>query len=575
MEHHTVHKPEDLLPFMPQILQASEIALHAEMTASRSGGLHTLHLATTNIPPISIDCRTFLPEGTTLLHEALSTHAVKVLFNAKTVIGCLLPYGIHLRPLFDGMLAAQLLYQPPDQYRFDLPHVAKQCLDASLPGLGDDNRNGNLRPALAEAGAQIAQLLLQLRSAMIPELQRQGLVRIAEIEFRCVQAIGHMECHGIHLDRQRWQELRDKTEAERTAALERLYEYTGHPMEQLSLWGEGEALNLNFDSNKFVRALLNDNGIPVASTGKQELHPFRDHPLVQALSAYRKAAKSVSSFLQPYPALIDLETGRLHPSYGQISTYSGRMSCVDPNIQQIPRDAAFRQCFTAPPGRCLIIADYSQIELRAAAQISRDERMLAACQEGRDLHALTASLLTGKPEGQVSKMERQSAKAVNFGLIFGMGAQGLQKYAQSSYGVPMSLEQAVLFRERFFEAYQGIDQWHKHLKAHPEREGRTLSGRRFTFPHTPTLPEMANLPVQGTAADIVKKALGTIAERIEGTDTLIVAVVHDEILLECAEDRAAEMKALLTTEMEDAARSILPQAAAEVEAVIAGSWAGK
>lgn len=157
------------------------------------------------------------------------------------------------------------------------------------------------------------------------------------------------------------------------------------------------------------------------------------------------------------------------------------MSCGGPNIQQIPRDKQFRACFTAPAGSKLVIADYSQIELRVVAEISKDRRMIEAYRNGEDLHRLTASLLTGKRIEEVLKAERQSAKAVNFGLVFAMGARGLQGYASETYGVDMSLEQAEQFRNRFFQAYQGVAAWHKQLQDHPPRESRTLAGRKFVF----------------------------------------------------------------------------------------------
>ena len=136
------------------------------------------------------------------------------------------------------------------------------------------------------------------------------------------------------------------------------------------------------------------------------------------------------------------------------------MSCYNPNIQQIPREADFRSCFTAPHGRKLVLADYSQIELRVAAQISGDSRMKSACQKGEDLHALTASLISNVPISQVTKAQRQAAKAVNFGLIFGMGAEGLRQYSSQSYGVDMTLEEAEQFRSAFFQNYHGINWWH-------------------------------------------------------------------------------------------------------------------
>ncbi len=398
---------------------------------------------------------------------------------------------------------------------------------------------------------------------------------MAEIEFNCVRAVSQMEFYGIRLNEKGWHALAERMRLEREKAQETLYAYTGRPMAQTTLWGEDEVIGQNFDSNAFVLDLLHRSGIPAQATAKHDLYPYRAHPLVRALTDYRKAAKALSAVLEPVGASVHPITARLHPRYGQIAAYSGRMSCASPNIQQIPRDPAFRACFDAPPGRSLVIADYSQIELRVAAQISQDERMLAAYQNGEDLHLLTASLLTGRPMDKVTKQERQAAKAVNFGLVFGMGAAGLQQYARQTYGVEMTADQATLFRARFFDAYKGLADWHRRLKESPPKEGRTLTGRRYALSKTPSLPELSNGPVQGTAADILKKALGLLADRLEGTDTWMVGVVHDEILLECPKAEGSERAALLKRTMEEAANNILPLVPASVEAKVSASWAEK
>ena len=251
------------------------------------------------------------------------------------------------------------------------------------------------------------------------------------------------------------------------------------------------------------------------------------------------------------------------------------MSCGSPNIQQIPRDLHFRACFAAPPGRKLVIADYSQIELRVAAQISGDGRMISAYQNGEDLHALTASLISNVPADSVTKVQRQAAKAVNFGLIFGMGAAGLQKYARQPYGVEMSLEQATGFRDSFFSAYPGIAAWHQRIKNAKPTEERSLSGRKFTFNQDSGAAGLYNTPVQGTAADIAKAALGILAKRTKGTSIRIIVVVHDEILLEAPEGEAGSAATMLKESMESAGNSILSDVPCMAEAKIADTWAGK
>src|SRR5215204_2400180 len=171
--------------------------------------------------------------------------------------------------------------------------------------------------------------------------------------------------------------------------------------------------------------------------------------------------------------------GRVYASWRQLRAATGRMACDHPNLQNIPMSGPLRSYIRAPEGRVFVIADYSQIELRIAAKISGDKEMLSAYAEGQDLHTLTARSLTGQED--VSNDDQKLAKAVNFGLLYGMGAKGLQSYALRSYGVEMSLEEATLYRKRFFRTYPGLKRWHERERRAWQRgdtETRTLTGRR-------------------------------------------------------------------------------------------------
>ena len=251
------------------------------------------------------------------------------------------------------------------------------------------------------------------------------------------------------------------------------------------------------------------------------------------------------------------------------------------NIQQTPRELAFRACWQAPEGRMLVIADYSQIELRVAAEIAQDQRMMKAYQQGEDLHRLTASLVSGVPIALVDKQQRQAAKAINFGLIFAMGARGLQAYSQDTYGVEMTLSQAEQFRQRFFQAYRGIDRWHKRVReedAQKRQEGqpsetRTLLGRRYIWSNPAGVAGLYNMPVQGSAADITKKALILIHEENHHPSWHLVGCVHDEILMEVPEQDGVEAQNFLKRQMERAGKAILRSVPVLAESNIGHSWA--
>lgn len=222
-----------------------------------------------------------------------------------------------------------------------------------------------------------------------------------------------------------------------------------------------------------------------------------------------------------------------------------------------------------------MIADLSQIELRITAEISGDARMISAFQDGQDLHRLTASLLTGTPLGEVTSGDRQAAKAVNFGLIYAMGAPGLRDYARTNYDVELTPKQAEVFIERFFEAYPGVAAWQASVKRRRAYESRTPVGRRRRWSEEPPLTQLLNTPVQGTGADILKQALGMLPAALKGTGARIVATVHDEIVLEAPEDQAQEVGTRLETVMKQAGRTYVTRVPIEVKVVIASNWIKK
>lgn len=579
MKYILILSKNEIISYLPEIKQANILAIDTETTGldPHTDKLRLIQIAVAGLPIFVIDCFSFLPDGANIIKEILETRAVKIFQNAKFDLQFFMALNIYPSPIFDTMLAAQLLSSSGGPSRFGLDVLAQHYLNETL--LKDEqksNWSGRLTESQLEYAAKDADILFRLREIMVKQIYENKLSAVALIEFSCVNAMALIEYTGNCLDIPRWNALLTETEKERDEALEILYTYTGKPTVQLNLFGEEEqSYSFNFDSNTFVLDLLHQNDIQVKSTSKFDLAHHFNHPLVKAITAYRKSSKLISSFLYPIPDMINPKTKRLHPNYAQMGAWSGRMTCWNPNIQQIPRADKFRACFVAPSGRKLIIADYSQIELRVAAEITQDSRMMEAYRNGDDLHRLTASLMVGKDIDSVESQERQAAKAVNFGLIYSMGAAGLKQYAEQSYGVDMPLEQAEQFRSRFFKAYTGIEKWHRAMKNSPLREGRTLTGRKFKFSEDAGLSILSNAPVQGTAADIAKKALGALAQRLKGTDTQIVGVIHDEILLESSDENIDEMTVLLKTTMEEAGNSILKYVPCQADVNVAQNWAGE
>ncbi|MCD4708607.1 MAG: bifunctional 3'-5' exonuclease/DNA polymerase [Candidatus Sabulitectum sp.] len=562
-----------------RLLSAKVMAVDTETTGldPHTSKLRLIQIAVEGSVTVIFDCFKLLPEAVEKITAILTSPAIKVFQNARFDLQFLWSESISVSGwIFDTMLAAKLLRTSGGPRSAGLASLAKYYLNQTLSKEEQKSDfSSQLTTGQLDYAAKDAYILLELRHQLLDEIKKHHLIEVTRLEFACVYAVASIEYDGICLDREKWLILRQETEQMKTEALSELYPFIGYPAVQLGMFDNHQSYGHNVNSNKQVLKMLNDNGIHVENTSKHSLARYNQHPIVVSLMKYRQASKALSSFLHSIPRQINKSTGRLHPQYSQIGAWSGRMSCGRPNIQQIPRGQAFRQCFTAPPGRKLIIADYSQIELRVIAQVSGDHRMIEAYRNGEDLHRLTAALILQKQIKLITKKERQAAKAVNFGLVFGMGASGLKAYAQETYGVEMSLDEAEVFKKRFFTGYKGVEAWHKELQKKKPDTSRTLAGRKHTYSKNSGMSGRYNTPVQGTAADILKNALGLLYVALKDTNTSIVAVIHDEIVLECDEGKALETALLLKNTMEEAGSRYMKDVPVVAEASIANSWAEK
>jgi DNA polymerase-1 len=267
---------------------------------------------------------------------------------------------------------------------------------------------------------------------------------------------------------------------------------------------------------------------------------------------------------------------RLHP----LAADTGRFSCTDPNLQQVPSEhtaPGLRACFRPPPDRVLVVADYAQIELRVAAQLAPCDALAAVFRDGRDPHRATAATLAGKVEGDVTAHERKLAKAVNFGFLFGMGAERFRSYALSGYGLELDDAGARSAREAFFATFPGIADWHRRV-ARLCRQAtplvvRTALGRRRRFEAgSANVPTALNVPVQGTAAEGFKRAVAALHPVLRGLDGRGVLVVHDEYIAEVPRERADEARARVEAEMQAAMASVVTAVPIVVDAHVAESW---
>jgi DNA polymerase-1 len=479
--------------------------------------------------------------------------------------------------LFDTMLASQLLAAGEEGVSHSLRAVCRRHL-----GLALDKReqagdwSGEIAPAqLAYAALDVA-LLVPLAAALERELERQGMERAAAIEMEALPAVAALEGAGMAVDAEALGRALAQGAAEREAAAARARALLPpRPRRQSHLLPEPLALTSAAEVTAALRAL----GLEVPDLREETLARWGDRPEVAAYLAWRRLDKR-AAFLDGLARFAVADGGgwaRVYPEYWQIGASSGRMSCSGPNLQQVPRDAEVRRLFAPPPGRALVIADYSQVELRIVAALSGDERMREAFRRGEDLHRVTAALLAGKAPGDVTREERQAAKAANFGLVYSMGARGLMEYARQGYGVNMGLEEARRVRERFFAAYPGVAAWHERARREARAAGvtRTVAGRLRRLGPDARPGDVYNAPVQGSGADIFKAALARVWRAVEPLGAVPTAAVHDELVLECDGGGAPEVAARVGAEMRAAAEEMFPEVPFPVEVHVGADWAEK
>lgn len=496
-------------------------------------------------------------------------------FDAKWICHHL---GVDLGGVFDTMLASQLIAAGDTDRRHNLAEVANFFLGVELDKSQQvsDWSAAELSQEQVQYAAKDAAIMVGLREKIVERLRQDDLIRVAKLEFDTVVPLAQMELNGFFIDQERWREQLSKMLAEQKRIAAELQGMLAAGVAQASLFGTAE---INLDSQSQVADALRNLGVPLThSTRHSQLEPLADdYPVVAKLIEYRGVAKAISSFGENILEYVRPETGRLHSDFRQIGAPTGRFSSSNPNIQQIPHDEAYRRCFRAPEGRKLVVADYSQIELRILAEFSKDENLLKAFQSDADFHSMAAAQVFGIDPDAVTPDQRSFAKRLNFGVVYGMGAS---RFATMT---GLSQEQAEGTLRRYFQTYRGLDSWLRESgnSAVANRVSRTGSGRMYRHKFDDNDREKIgnvkrnakNFPIQGTSADILKRSLCLLHAKIAGSRTKLVNIVHDEIILECDAADAENVRDLLIGAMTDAAREYLKTVPIKVDAKIGDDWA--
>lgn len=493
--------------------------------------------------------------------------------NLKYDAHVLQNHGIHMQGISNDTLLESFVLDSTK--RHDMDSMASRFLNhktihfEDIAGKGVKQLTFN-QIDLEKAGpyaAEDADITLRLHQTIIAQLEEtpELLNVYKEIELPLMPIIQHIERNGVKIDAEML-----ATQSQQLA--ERMAE-----LEQQSYAVAGEEFNLA--SPKQIQAILFEKlELPVIrktpkgqpSTAEDVLQELAEEfELPRLILEHRGLSKLKSTYTEKLPKLIDANTGRVHTSYHQTGAATGRMSSSDPNLQNIPvrseEGRRIRKAFVADEGNCILAADYSQIELRIMAHLSADTTLLNAFKEGLDIHRATAAEVFNVALDEVETEQRRAAKAINFGLIYGMSAFGLAKQLN------VTRYQAQDYIDLYFERYPGVKNYMDKTREQAHETGyvETLFGRRLYLPEINSRNGMRrqyaertaiNAPMQGTAADIIKRAMINVYNRLQNSDisAFIIMQVHDELVFEVAKDHVDDLSALLHIEMEGAADLNVP-----------------
>ena len=529
-----------------------------------------------------IDLQPFgsLRENTDLapLRELLADSSkIKIAHNAKFDAKWVRHHlGTEVNGLFDTFLASQLIAAGDQDRRHSLAEVAQFFTGTELDKSEQiSDWGGELSQSQIEYAARDAAIMIPLREQIDERIKNDDLTRAAELEFQCIMPIAEMELNGFYLDEARWREQLDRVKVAQAKSADELQEMLSEGVAQATLFGRAE---INLDSQQQVTDALLNLGVPVPDTTRAwQLQPLaEEYPVVAKLLEYRGVAKSLSSFGENILEFIEPKTGRIHADFRQIGAPTGRFSCSNPNLQQIPHEEQYRRCFRAPAGRKLVIADYSQIELRILADFSGDTNFIKAFVSGQDFHTTTASQVFGVAPTEVSAEQRSFAKRLNFGVVYGIGA--------SRFGMMTGLSQneAENTLRRYFGTYRDLDAYLRQSGSDviSKRIARTASSRmlRLRFDETDRQQIASarrygvNMPIQGTSADILKRSLRLLHDSLRGTSGQLVNIVHDEVIVECDADEAESIADKLERAMCTAGAEYIAKVPVNVDVHISDEW---
>jgi DNA polymerase I len=512
-----------------------------------------------------------LADVTSGLKAALENASIgKTVHNGKHAMTMLADQGLKLENLsFDPMLAAYLL----GEKGLGLRALAFNRLGIEITALAELSGSGKKQKSLeqielgrvADCVCSGLGAIWSLRDGLEAELRNQGLWRLfSEVEMALVPVLVAMETNGLLLDTGLLYKMSLELGQQLLRLEQEIYSSVGHQFNINSPQQLGQVL---FSDLKLPQSRKTKTGYSTDASVMEALRGV--HPVVELILEYRQISKLKSTYVDALPALVNPHTGRVHTSFNQTGTTTGRLSSSEPNLQNIPvrgeMAARIRKAIIAPPGAYLLSADYSQIDLRALAHLSRDAGLIAAFAQDEDIHTMTASRLFGVQAEAVTADMRRNAKTVNFGVIYGMSDYGLEQ------ATGLTREEAAQFIALYFERYPGVKKYLEATKEQARKLGyvQTVLGRRRFIPEIYSPNRMVreaaermaiNAPVQGTSADIIKVAMIDLHREMDRRklSSKMLLQIHDDLLFQVPGTEVEEMKGLVGDLMPRAVQLSVP-----------------
>lgn len=530
-----------------------------------------------------------------LLPFLVSNKWKKLIFNEKFEAAFFLyKYGIPINNTFDCFLAEKVLR--PDSLNNSFEDVAMRYLGVQLDKKVRKSFIGKKTAGFSEKqikyAAEDVQYLFPLYEQQKAKLAEDNLTEVAELEFSVAPVVASMEITGVPVDAAKWRDKIRHYEKELADSREHMFEILFDDNnvldEQMGLF-ERDALNLR--SQPQLLKALQKIGLDIESTDEREIS-LVDHPAAKELLHYRGVQKIISAYGYSLLEKIHPFTGRLHAEFQQLGTETGRFSCKNPNLQQMPKE--FRECFISGDDYDFVGADYSQIELRILAQASRDPLLMAAFNSGHDVHSATAASMFNIPLASVTPEQRFAAKTLNFGMMYGMGVNklmdSLNTEALKTGSPTLNIRQVQSIHFKYKQAYKKATDWLERAGQRAIRQGvsETLYGRKRTYRRPASSLDRkqyerqlkgihrqgANSPIQGTSADITKLAMVNLHNELEdfGFKGKIVLQVHDEIVVLAHKKQSEAIKSLVVESMTRSARQLLTEVPVVVDTYINEIW---